>query len=49
MFSGNELIKMAKIENSKLMIFNVDFEKAFDSVNWVYLQDIMRKMGFGAK
>ncbi|XP_071726806.1 uncharacterized mitochondrial protein AtMg01250-like [Rutidosis leptorrhynchoides] len=27
----------------------VDFAKGFDSVNWKYLLDIMRLMGFGVK
>nr|GEV23746.1 RNA-directed DNA polymerase, eukaryota, reverse transcriptase zinc-binding domain protein [Tanacetum cinerariifolium] len=31
------------------MIFKVDFEKAFDSVRWDYLDDILDKFGFGAK
>ncbi|GKE14333.1 hypothetical protein Tco_1421910 [Tanacetum coccineum] len=29
------------------MIFKVDFEKAFDTLNWNFLDDIMRQMGFG--
>ncbi|GJY33676.1 putative RNA-directed DNA polymerase, eukaryota, reverse transcriptase zinc-binding domain protein [Tanacetum coccineum] len=40
---------MSNIEKHKLMIFKVDFEKAFDSVNWKFLQNIMRQMGFGEK
>nr|GEW99156.1 hypothetical protein [Tanacetum cinerariifolium] len=31
------------------MIFKVDFEKAFDSVRWDCLDDILDKFGFGAK
>ncbi|GKB25703.1 RNA-directed DNA polymerase, eukaryota, reverse transcriptase zinc-binding domain protein, partial [Tanacetum coccineum] len=31
------------------MIFNVDFEKAYDSVRWDYLDDILKKFGFGDK
>nr|GFB07481.1 RNA-directed DNA polymerase, eukaryota [Tanacetum cinerariifolium] len=29
------------------MIFKVDFEKAYDSVQWDYLDDILKKFGFG--
>ncbi|GKC48064.1 reverse transcriptase domain, reverse transcriptase zinc-binding domain protein, partial [Tanacetum coccineum] len=31
------------------LLFKVDFKKAFDSVNWAFLKDIMCKMGFGVK
>ncbi|GJZ26721.1 RNA-directed DNA polymerase, eukaryota [Tanacetum coccineum] len=46
---ANEIIRTASLEKLKLLLFKVDFEKAFDSVNWNFLQDIMRQMGFGAK
>ncbi|GJU96960.1 putative RNA-directed DNA polymerase, eukaryota, reverse transcriptase zinc-binding domain protein, partial [Tanacetum coccineum] len=46
---ANEIIRMASIEDSKLLLFKVDFEKAFDSVNWSFLLDIMRQMGFDLK
>nr|GEZ73447.1 RNA-directed DNA polymerase, eukaryota [Tanacetum cinerariifolium] len=31
------------------MIFKVDFEKAFDSVRWDFLDDILEKFGFGMR
>ena len=46
---ANEIIRMANIEKLKLLLFKVDFEKAFDSVNWNFLQNTMRQMGFGIK
>ncbi|GJX36489.1 cysteine-rich receptor-like protein kinase [Tanacetum coccineum] len=46
---ANEVIRMASIENLKLLQFKVDFEKAFDSVNWNFLLDIIRQMGFSLK
>ena len=30
------------------MLFKVDFEKAFDSLSWDYLLEIMSIMGFGS-
>nr|GEU98703.1 hypothetical protein [Tanacetum cinerariifolium] len=38
----NEVIRMAFIKDLKLLLFKVDFEKEFDSVNWNFLLDIMR-------
>ncbi|GJV51737.1 putative RNA-directed DNA polymerase, eukaryota, reverse transcriptase zinc-binding domain protein [Tanacetum coccineum] len=46
---ANEVIRMAKIEDHKLPLFKVDFEKALDSVCWNFLLDIMIQMGFGDK
>ncbi|GJY51132.1 RNA-directed DNA polymerase, eukaryota, reverse transcriptase zinc-binding domain protein [Tanacetum coccineum] len=31
------------------MIFKVDFEKAYDSVHWDYLDDVLKRFGFGEK
>ncbi|GJR96849.1 RNA-directed DNA polymerase, eukaryota, reverse transcriptase zinc-binding domain protein [Tanacetum coccineum] len=42
----NEIISWVSHQRSKLMIFNVDFEKAFDTLNWIFLDDVMRQMGF---
>ncbi|GKC55651.1 putative RNA-directed DNA polymerase [Tanacetum coccineum] len=46
---ANEIIRMANIEKHKLLLFKVDFEKAFDSVNWNFFYNTMRQMGFGEK
>ncbi|GJU50245.1 putative RNA-directed DNA polymerase [Tanacetum coccineum] len=46
---ANEVIRMVSLENQKLLLFKVDFEKAFHSVNWKFLLNVMRQMGFGLK
>lgn len=46
---ANEIVNYAKSEDIKLLIFKVDFEKAFDCLNWSFLHDIMTQMGFGVK
>ncbi|GKC33644.1 putative RNA-directed DNA polymerase, eukaryota, reverse transcriptase zinc-binding domain protein [Tanacetum coccineum] len=45
----NEIIRMASLEKQKLLLFKVDFKKAFDSVNWGFILDIMRQIGFRFK
>ncbi|GJS19725.1 reverse transcriptase domain, reverse transcriptase zinc-binding domain protein [Tanacetum coccineum] len=42
------LIANESIEG-KGLIFKVDFEKAYDSINWRFLLDIMKRMGLGVK
>ncbi|GKG04587.1 reverse transcriptase domain, reverse transcriptase zinc-binding domain protein, partial [Tanacetum coccineum] len=46
---GNETMEFLKKTKEKGLIFKVDFEKAYDSINWRYLLNIMKKMGFGVK
>jgi len=29
-----------------MLLFKVDFEKAYDSIDWGYLDEVMCKMGF---
>ncbi|GJS40373.1 RNA-directed DNA polymerase, eukaryota [Tanacetum coccineum] len=48
-FILNELLSWCKHKKSKAMIFKVDFEKAFDSVRWDYLDDVLNKFGFRVK
>ncbi|GJY03614.1 RNA-directed DNA polymerase, eukaryota, reverse transcriptase zinc-binding domain protein [Tanacetum coccineum] len=42
----NEVIKWCNRKRDKLMIFKIDFEKAFDSISWDYVLQIMKFMGF---
>ncbi|GKD22429.1 RNA-directed DNA polymerase, eukaryota, reverse transcriptase zinc-binding domain protein [Tanacetum coccineum] len=48
-FILNELISWCKAKKSKTMVFKVDFEKAYDSVRWDFLDDLLGKFGFGSK
>ncbi|GKB54208.1 RNA-directed DNA polymerase, eukaryota, reverse transcriptase zinc-binding domain protein [Tanacetum coccineum] len=46
---GDENSKYYRVEEENSLVFKVDFEKAYDSVRWDYLDDILRKFGFGEK
>jgi hypothetical protein len=43
---ANEVVDEARRSKKELMLFKVDFEKAYDSVDWGYLDDVMGKMAF---
>ncbi|GJT32028.1 RNA-directed DNA polymerase, eukaryota [Tanacetum coccineum] len=45
----NELLSWCKYKHSKALIFKIDFEKAFDSVRWDYLDVVLNNFGFGSK
>nr|GEV38593.1 RNA-directed DNA polymerase, eukaryota [Tanacetum cinerariifolium] len=44
-----EIVNECKRKKKQLLVFKVDFEKAYDSVRWDFLDDILRKFGFGDK
>ncbi|KAM0071671.1 putative RNA-directed DNA polymerase [Helianthus debilis subsp. tardiflorus] len=44
-----ESVAWAKKVKLKLLIFKVDFEKAYDTINWKFLWRIMKKMNFPDK
>nr|GEW74079.1 putative RNA-directed DNA polymerase, eukaryota, reverse transcriptase zinc-binding domain protein [Tanacetum cinerariifolium] len=48
-FIFNEIIHWCKARKKQSMIFKVDFKKAFDSVRWDFLDDILNNFGFGLK
>ncbi|GKE04860.1 RNA-directed DNA polymerase, eukaryota [Tanacetum coccineum] len=48
-FILNEILSWYKHKKFKGMVFKVDFKKAFDSIRWDYLQDILKMFGFGDK
>lgn len=46
---ANEIVAWASRSKSPLMLVKVDFAKAFDCVNWTFLDSVMSQMGFGVK
>ncbi|GJW95792.1 RNA-directed DNA polymerase, eukaryota [Tanacetum coccineum] len=47
-FILNEVFQWCK-RKKQTLIFKVDFEKAYDSVRWDFLDDVLSKFGFGDK
>ena len=45
----SEMVSWLKYSNRNGLIFKVDFEKAFDSLNWAFLNEVMMQMNFGQK
>jgi len=43
---ANEVVDEARKCHMELLLFKVDFEKAYDSIDWNYLEEVMLKMGF---
>nr|GEY76005.1 RNA-directed DNA polymerase, eukaryota, reverse transcriptase zinc-binding domain protein [Tanacetum cinerariifolium] len=48
-FILNELAQWSKLKKKQTMVFKVDFEKAYDSVKWDFLDIVMKKFGFGER
>nr|GEX27491.1 RNA-directed DNA polymerase, eukaryota, reverse transcriptase zinc-binding domain protein [Tanacetum cinerariifolium] len=48
-FILNELLSWCKKSKKQAMFFKVDFAKAYDSVRWDYLLDVLYAFGFGPK
>nr|GEV41986.1 RNA-directed DNA polymerase, eukaryota [Tanacetum cinerariifolium] len=49
LFIINELLSWCKHKKQQSMVFKVDFAKAYDSVRWDFLKDVLSAFGFGPK
>ncbi|GJZ78736.1 RNA-directed DNA polymerase, eukaryota [Tanacetum coccineum] len=48
-FIINELLARCHHKKQRAMVFKVDFAKAYDSIRWDYLEDVLHSFGFGSK
>ncbi|GJZ12725.1 RNA-directed DNA polymerase, eukaryota [Tanacetum coccineum] len=48
-FIINDVLSWCKLKRHQAMIFKVDFAKAYDSVRWDFLDDVLSSFGFGSK
>ncbi|GKD19602.1 RNA-directed DNA polymerase, eukaryota, partial [Tanacetum coccineum] len=48
-FILNEVLQWCRSKKKQALIFKVDFEKAYDSVRWDFIDDLLHKFGFGNK
>ncbi|GKE24381.1 RNA-directed DNA polymerase, eukaryota [Tanacetum coccineum] len=46
-FIINELLSWCKCKKKQAMVFKVDFAKAYDSIRWDYLDEVLHAFGFG--
>nr|GEZ72701.1 RNA-directed DNA polymerase, eukaryota, reverse transcriptase zinc-binding domain protein [Tanacetum cinerariifolium] len=48
-FILNEVLQWCKLKKKQSFSFKIDFENSYDSVRWDYLEDVLKKFGFGEK
>ncbi|XP_020271446.1 uncharacterized protein LOC109846609 [Asparagus officinalis] len=46
---ANEMIHACSRRKKEVAMFKIDFAKAFDSIDWVFLIDLLRARGFGSR
>lgn len=45
-FLAYEAMEWAKESKQEMILFLMDVEKAYNIINWTFLKDYMRKLGF---
>lgn len=45
----NELVDFTKKIKKECLIFKMDFEKAYNFVNWIFLDNMLARFGFSVK
>jgi hypothetical protein len=46
---ANEVVEEVRKKKVEGLVFKIDFEKAYDHVEWAFLDDILGKKGFGLR
>ncbi|VVA31869.1 Hypothetical predicted protein, partial [Prunus dulcis] len=44
---ANEVVEEVRKQNRKGLVFKIDFEKAYDHVEWNFVDDVLARKGFG--
>jgi hypothetical protein len=45
----HEIIHYSKVHKEKILVLKVDFEKAYDKMNWNFIKEILLGKGFGIR
>ena len=45
----HEIMHELRVSKKQGVVFKIDFEKAYDSVNWNFVEEVLTKKGFGEK
>lgn len=46
---ANEVVEEYRVEGKEGLVFKIDFEKAYNHVNWSLLRQVLEKKGFGQR
>jgi Reverse transcriptase (RNA-dependent DNA polymerase) len=47
--AAHEIIHYSEIHKEKYIVLKVDFDKAYDNVNWNFIREMLIRRGFGNK